>query len=115
MTGSSEYASLGEAFTWTCGMFLPPGSIVDSVNMFRNNVLCVSIGKSDKGCGTQSAHCRYKYACLQGSAYTLTIPAEGMTENEQGSNWRCEHALNPTYKSPEVTLNIASENNLKLF
>lgn len=114
MTGSSEYASLGEAFTWTCRTFLPPETTVDSVNMFRNDVLCVSIGKNDERCSTQSANCRYTYGCLQGSAYTLTIPAEGMTENEQKSNWSCEHALYTNYKSPKVTLNIASENNLKL-
>lgn len=43
------------------------------------------------------------------SSYTLTIPAENMTEYEQGSVWGCYYPADDSYKSPDVVLNIASK------
>lgn len=41
--------------------------------------------------------------------YTLTIPAENMTEMEQGSMWRCGYVGNSSYRSSDVMLKIASK------
>ena len=51
---------------------------------------------------------RYTFACVSEYSYTLTIPAENMTEYEQGSVWGCYYPADGSYKSPDVVLNIAS-------
>lgn len=63
LTGSSEFAVLGEAFTWTCDMFVPPGQSVNAVNFFRNQNLLGAIGYKNNECLTQSAHPKYIYIC----------------------------------------------------
>lgn len=99
---------LGEAFTWTCEMILPPGDTVSIVTFYRSNVLIVLIGSTSSGCVTQSALPMYNYTtCVSDFVYSLTIPAESMTEVEQGSIWRCEYYNKPLYKSPDITLRIA--------
>ena len=39
----------------------------------------------------------------------LTIPAENMTEYEQGSVWMCQYPGDSSFRSPNVTLEIASK------
>lgn len=109
LTGLSEYASLGKAFKWTCGMFLPPNQTAYGVLFLRETIRMVVIGMKDMKCGTQSANSRYSYECLAENEYTLTIPAENMTEIEQKSKWRCEYVFDSSYRSPDVILNIAGK------
>ncbi|XP_078310226.1 cell adhesion molecule CEACAM1-like isoform X2 [Crassostrea virginica] len=109
LIGSSEYAVLGEAFTWTCDMFIPPDQTVNAVTFLRNDILCGSIGLlRDQECITLSSNPRYTYGCESQSIYILTIPAENMTEYEQGSVWRCENFADDTFKSSDATLTIAN-------
>ena len=107
MTGSAEYAVLGRAFTWTCGMFIPTDQTINGVIFYRNNVHCGSIGFVQK-CTIITQNPKYSYGCESESSYTLTIPAENMTEYEQGSVWRCEYYADGNFRSPDVTLTIAS-------
>lgn len=100
---------LGEAFTWKCYTNLPPGDTLSIVKFYRNNVLCVLIGSTSSGCVTQSALPRYSYNCVSDRVYSLTIPAESMTEFEQGSIWGCEYHNKPLFKSPDITLRIAGK------
>lgn len=100
---------LGEAFTWTCEMFVPASGTGSFVKFYRNNVLCVLVGSTSSGCATQSALPQYNYSCVTDGAYSLTIPAKSMTEFEQGSSWRCEYHSKPLYKSPDITLIIAGK------
>lgn len=109
LTGSSEFAMLGEAFTWTCDMFVPPGQSVNAVKFYRNQILCVAIGHLNNECLTQSAHPKYIYRCLSDNMYTLTIPAKNMTVYEQGSTWRCQYVVNYSFRSTDVILKIASK------
>nr|XP_034316836.1 synaptogenesis protein syg-2 isoform X4 [Crassostrea gigas] len=108
MTRSSEFASLRQAYTWTCSMFVPPEQNVKGVKFYRNNILCVLIGYLNNDCVNQSANPRYTYLCLSDNVYTLTIPAENMTEYEQGSLWRCEYVVSSSYRSSDVIIKIAS-------
>lgn len=114
LTGSSELAELGQAFTWTCDMFVPPGNTLNAVRFYRNTASCVDIGHVDNNCRNQNYNSRYTYACLSDYVYTLTIPAENMTEMEQGSMWRCQHIFHRYYsfKSSEAILHIASKMNV---
>ncbi|XP_052691739.1 basement membrane-specific heparan sulfate proteoglycan core protein-like isoform X3 [Crassostrea angulata] len=110
MTGSSEFASLRKAYTWTCSMFVPPEQTTKGVIFYRNNAICAVIGYLNNDCVNQSANPRYTYACLSDYVYTLTIPAENMTEYEQGSLWRCEYVFHSVngYRSSDVIIKIAS-------
>ncbi|XP_078310222.1 uncharacterized protein LOC111134632 isoform X2 [Crassostrea virginica] len=107
LTGSSEYASLGEAFTWTCEMFIPPGQTISAVRFYRNDVSCAIVGHKNETCLADISTTRYTYGCSSGFSYTLTIPAENMTEFEKGSLWRCEYFGVGRFKSLDVTLHIA--------
>lgn len=109
MTGSSEFASLRQAYTWTCSMFVPPEQTTNGVKFYRDNILCVLIGYLNNDCINQSANPRYRYECLSENVYTLTIPAENMTGYEQGSMWRCEYVFNSSYRSSDVIIKIASK------
>lgn len=109
MTGSSEFAVLGEAFTWTCSMFVLPGQTTNAVIFFRNNFVCGVIGYRNNVCVNQSVNPRYTYGCLSDYAYTLTIPTDNMTEYEQGSMWSCENVFNSNYRSSKAILNIAGK------
>lgn len=55
MTGSSEFASLRQAYTWTCSMFVPPEQTTNGVKFYRDNILCVLIGYLNNDCINQSA------------------------------------------------------------
>lgn len=90
-------------------MFVPPEQTVKAVKFYRNKIICVFIGYLNNDCVNQSANLRYTYACLSDYVYTLTIPAENMTEYEQGSLWRCEYVVNSSYKSSDVIIKIASK------
>lgn len=112
LTGSSDLAVLGNAFNWTCGMYIPPGNNITAVVFKRNNVIVVVIGYINSTCTTQSSVPRYKYSCSSESNYVLTIPAQNMTEYEQGSVWRCEYIAfvkGHIYRSPDMVLYIASK------
>lgn len=41
---------MGETFTWTCDMYVPPGQSVNAVNFYRNQSLCAVIGHKDNEC-----------------------------------------------------------------
>ena len=107
LTGSSENAVLGKAFTWTCGMFIPAGQTENAVIFYRNGVACGSIGLIPT-C-KMYANPKYTYGYLSEFSYTLTIPAEKMTEYEQGSVWRCEYIFRGRFKSRDVTLHFAGK------
>lgn len=108
LTGSSPYAMLGTAFTWTCDMFIPSGMNVNGIKFYRNNTVCVGISSAFPGnCTIESPIPRYTYRCVSEHTFALTIPAENMTENEQKSVWRCEYVFGSSFKSPDVYLEIA--------
>ena len=90
-------------------MFVPLGEIVNAVTFYRNSVLCGSIGFLVQQCKMFISDYRYTYGCLTKSSFTLTIPAENMTEYEQGSVWRCEYYGLGSFRSPDVTLNLSSK------
>lgn len=116
LTGTFEYATLREAFTWTCDMFVPPNQSIFGVNFYRNDELMASIGKRNGECITgEDENRNYSYQCKSNNAYTLTIPANRMTEFEQKSMWRCQYLADPhIYRSPDVILKIASKILLKM-
>lgn len=116
LTGTSEYATLREAFTWTCDMFVPPGELIRGVKFFRNNVLIVTIGIDGETCRPRYNDLNYSSQCKSNVTYTLTIPANRMTEFEQKSIWRCEYVILPNqYRSPDVILKIASKTLFKMW
>lgn len=100
---------LGQALTWTCDMFVPAGQTVNAVQFSRDENVLVAIGHINNDCTIQSSTTRYIYACSSDHVYTLTIPAENMTEMEQGSMWRCGYVVNSSYRSSDVMLKIASK------
>lgn len=113
LRGSSEFAVLGEAFTWTCDTSQFVSKYTNAIKFLRNeNNLCAVLYQVNDKCANQSANPRYTYGCSSESTYTLTIPAENMTEYEQNSKWRCEYAFNSSYRSPDMILKIASKINL---
>ena len=109
LTGSSKYAVLGKDFTWTCGMFVPPGEATKGVRFFRNNVLCAIVEHTNGTCSNVIQNTRYTYGCSSTFSYTLTIPAENMTEYERDSMWMCQYSfdLGVRFRSLLVTLHLA--------
>nr|XP_022345367.1 hemicentin-1-like isoform X3 [Crassostrea virginica] len=107
MTGSSEFAVLGKDFTWTCEMFVPPRETTNGVRFLRNNASCAQVGHVDGTCFYGILNTRYTYGCSSPFSYTLTIPAENMTEYEQGSMWMCEYFYDSGFRSLVVTLHLA--------
>lgn len=71
-------------------------------------MLCVGIGYGDNGCIITSSNPRYTYGCFSENVYTLTIPADNMTEYEQNSQWHCQSIANASYRSSSTKLKIAS-------
>lgn len=111
----SEFAVLGDAFTWTCDTSQFASQYTNNIKFYRNGTtLCVVLYHTNGNCKTQSALPRYTYDCSSASTYTLTIPAENMTEYEQNSKWRCEYSFNSSYRSPDMILKIASKINWKI-
>lgn len=90
-------------------MFIPPGQTINAVRFHRDNYAGAAIGQMRGNCAVQAANDRYRYECSSEFMYTLTIPAQNMTEYEQGSAWSCEYVVNSIYRSPVVVLNIASK------
>lgn len=88
-------------------MFIPPNQSINAVTFYRNNVNCAIVGHINGNCVTEETNSKYTYGCFSEFSYTLTIPAENMTEYEQGSVWRCEYFSNSIFRSPDVTLTIA--------
>nr|XP_022303134.1 titin-like isoform X2 [Crassostrea virginica] len=107
MTGSSEYAELGKTFMWTCEMFVPSGMTDNAVFFQRNGKSCGLLAHNEDGCLKFDLNPRYTFACVSEYSYALTIPAENMTEYEEGSVWGCFYPGDGSYKSPHVVLNIA--------
>ena len=108
LKGSSFYAEIGENFTWTCDIFIPPDQTLGVVTFYRNNSIYATVGHINGMCLFENANPRYTSGCSSSLRYTLTIPAENMTESEQGSVWRCEYFADDTFKSSDATLTIAS-------
>lgn len=90
-------------------MFIPPEQTINAVKFHRDNFTCAAIGQIKGICTVQTANDIYRYECLSEYMYTLTIPAQNMTEYEQGSAWSCEYVVNSMYRSPVVILSIASK------
>lgn len=110
LTGSSDFAVLGNAFNWTCVMYIPPGNNITAVYFIRNGDQVVAIGYINSTCTIHILATRYKYRCSSESTYVVTIPAQKMTEYEQGSVWRCEYIVEGhNYRSPDMVLNVASK------
>lgn len=110
LTGSAEFAVLGNPFTWTCEMLIHNGTNVNAVKFYRVDRVCAIIGYINNKCYLQSYNDRYTYECLPESThqYTLTLPAENMTEFEQSVIWYCE-SVDGSNASPKVSLRIASK------
>lgn len=107
MTATPKLALLDHIFTWTCEMFAPPG-VISGITFIRNNKpVAVLVHKSGR-CESTKKDPRYLYECAE-FTYNLIIPAENMTEFEQGSVWRCFYPGNGTYTSQNATLNVASK------
>lgn len=90
-------------------MFLPPNQTEYGVKFYRNGTFVSLIGHTDSGCVHQSLNTRYIYGCISKLVFTLTIPAENMTDFEQESIWRCDYVQPINYTSLDVTLYIASK------
>ena len=94
-------------------MFVPTGQTGNGILFFRNGLLCAQIGVIGGNCKTLALNPRYVFECQQDNQhrYTLTIPAENMTESEQSSVWQCRY-FDESVWSPMETLIIASKINL---
>ena len=90
-------------------MFIPPGQTINAVTFFRNDIPCVQIGVINGKCATFPSNSIYTCECSSRFSYTLTIPAENMTEFENGSVWRCEYFGDGRFHSLSATLHIAGE------
>ena len=90
-------------------MFIPPGQTINAVTFYRNNDLCASVGHKDEACLASISITRYTYGCSSRFSYTLTIPAENMTEFEKGSEWRCTYIGDSKFKSLNVTLHTVGK------
>ena len=77
---------------------------MNAVAFYRNSVLCAVVGNLNNTCVTDISNSRYMYGCSSVISYTLTIPAENMTEYEQGSVWKCVYFGDSRFKSLDVTL-----------
>ncbi|XP_062585978.1 uncharacterized protein LOC134247654 [Saccostrea cucullata] len=106
LTGSRPAAILGESFTWTCSMFLPPGETLRAVSFSRNTTRVGLIGYLNGECLTTDLNPKYMYLCESEYVFSLVIPSENMTEYEANTTWRCQHFSNGLFKSPEVMLKI---------
>ena len=114
LTRSSDYGQLNMPFVWTCEMFVPTGQTVNGIFFFRNATPCGQIAMVGGKCTTFALNPRYVFECQQDNQhrYTLTIPAENMTEFEQRSVWQCRYVDDSVW-SPMETLTIASKIILK--
>lgn len=91
-------------------MFVPADQTIEAVKYQRNGNNAGIVGKSQSGeCAVTDATPNYNYGCLEGSKYTLTIPAENMTESEQRTRWKCVLFGAEVYSSNVVTLQITSK------
>lgn len=96
-------------------MFIPPEQTINAVKFHRDHYACAAIGQMRGNCTVQDANDRYRYECSSDFMYTLTIPAQNMTEYEKGSAWSCEYVVNSMYRSPVVILSIASKITSKMY
>lgn len=110
LTGSSNYAVLGKTFTWTCTI-LKPQNLQSNYVFFKRNFSgrCVGIQQTNGNCTKTIENYSYTYECVSENIYTLTIPANNMTEVEQNSKWHCESVVSSSFSSPVMTLKIAIE------
>lgn len=111
LTGSSEFARLGQSFTWTCVILVPVTKSSSGLIFLRNTEDIMAIlGFVNTKCEVQAPDPRYRYDCLSQLEFTLTIPGENMTEYEQGSMWKCQYKIDKiVYENPLVSLQIASK------
>ncbi|XP_065933049.1 neural cell adhesion molecule 1-A isoform X3 [Magallana gigas] len=109
LTGSSEYAFLGKAFTWTCALSKPKEISTNYVLFKRNAItVCAGIGYINGVCRIDSYISNYTYKCLSENIYSLKIPADNMTKDENNSQWHCESIANSSYRSSTILLKIAN-------
>lgn len=96
-------------------MILKPNQISTHYVFFKRNAsTCVGIGYINGVCRINSYISKYTYECLSESIYSLTIPADNMTKDEQNSRWHCESVVNSSYRSSSILLKIASTIHFKL-
>lgn len=81
----------------------------NGVTFERNGKICGIMVQNGNECSTFDMNPRYILTCISEYSYALTIPAENMTEYEEGSVWWCYYPADGRYKSPDVVLNIASK------
>lgn len=75
-------------------MILKPNQISTHYVFFKRNAsTCVGIGYINGVCRINSYISKYTYECLSESIYSLTIPADNMTKDEQNSRWHCESVV----------------------
>ena len=91
-------------------MFVPTGQTLNGIIFFRDGSLCGQMGVIGGNCKTFALNPRYVFECQQDNQhrFTLTIPAENMTESEQSSIWQCRY-VDESVWSPMETLTIASK------
>lgn len=91
-------------------MFVPTGQTYNVIIFFRNESPCGQIGMIGGMCKTFALNPKYVFECQQDNQhrFTLTIPAENMTESEQSSIWQCRYVDESVF-SPLETLTIASK------
>lgn len=90
-------------------MFIPNKQTQNGVQFERNGTIAVFLLNDNGDCKRYSENPNYTYECLPEWKFSLTIPAENMTEVEQGSEWQCIYAFDGDYKSPKIILNISSK------
>ncbi|XP_056013216.1 hemicentin-2-like isoform X1 [Ostrea edulis] len=90
LTGSSEMASLGQQFTWTCQMTLPPSQTQVYIRFYRNETSAATVGYNTQ-CQGFGVNSRYNYSCTTPREFNLIIPAQSVTQQEQYTVWRCAY------------------------
>ncbi|XP_056013219.1 B-cell receptor CD22-like [Ostrea edulis] len=107
LTGSSEMASLGQQFTWTCQMTVAPTETQVYVRFYRNETSVGVVGYTTQ-CQGFGVNSRYSYSCTTPREFNLIIPPQSVTEDEQYTVWRCAYYTGfPSYSSVQKQLVIA--------
>ncbi|XP_056013218.1 B-cell receptor CD22-like isoform X2 [Ostrea edulis] len=109
LTGSSEMASLGQQFTWTCQMTLPPSQTQVYIRFYRNETSAATVGYNTQ-CQGFGVNSRYNYSCTTPREFNLIIPAQSVTQQEQYTVWRCAYYSGfLSYSSVQKQLVIANK------
>lgn len=107
-------ASLGQEFTWTCQMTIPPSQTQVFIRFYRNETGVGFVGYTTE-CQGLSVNPRYTYTCTTEREFNLVIPQENMTEEEQNTVWRCAYfGGSPSYSSIQRQLVVASKTKIRI-